>query len=214
MSVESIRTKIVDEANFPQTKLDGNATYADIILAPADKRKYRSVPLNDSLPKDIVGHPRHWFALIPSDRNSAGLVSVEFGLSSSNITGAPKDESRFDHELFLDENIRINAENPVVKGLYAHIGGAAVQAARRAGDKVFATLEVQYGTDEDREILKWAQLTYSRSMLATGTWLKKVMTGPIDQYPRPFREAILDKNRNKVAPLMALSAFAAMRDLH
>jgi hypothetical protein len=213
MSTESVRSRIISEANFRPTGINENITYDDIVLVPEDKRSYRSVPLSNSVPNNVVGHPRHWYALIPSSRNPAGLVTLEFGLPNSDITGAPRDESRFDHEMFIDEHIRKNAENPLVKSLFTHIGGTAVMAARRANHKVFATLEVQYGSSKDEEVLKWAQLTYSRSMLATGNWLKKVMTGPIDQYPHQFREAILDKNRNKVAPLMALSAFAAMRDL-
>lgn len=208
-----IRQQIVDNLDLPVFDIPEAVSAADIILAPDNKKQFTTLPLTPELPREVIGHPRHWFALIPSDEVEAGLTQVDFGFSSAKFTGYDATETRFSHELFIDNEIRLSHESsPLVKALFQHIGGTVVKSVRNSEDKIFASLEVQYGIHEDN-ILQWGQLTYSKKLLSAGNLLKQVMEEPYDEYPRVFRNAILPRYRNKTAGFLAMSALAVCRDI-
>lgn len=227
--IDSIIMNTPDEGNLSGRELIGKqidipvpdgfseaVTLGELVIAAGDPERYHSVPLLErgkavDLPE---GQPRHWYLTAPSAKHAHGLAQIEFGISSTDSHGNADPESRFDHELFVDNVIRMNREQSVhVQKLYSQVGGFAVEAVRSAGYNVFAGVEIRYALIGNGQARKWAQLIYSRGLDATGEILKSKLKRGVDKYPAWIQKAVRPQNKALTAQAMALSALAYARNV-
>jgi hypothetical protein len=181
----------------------------DFIRAAGDQSRYISTGLGVAHGAD-EGSPRHWLYVVPHPNYVHSAYAVEFGLSNQDYTGRPHAEARFDHELSIDETLKLNKDTPAVSKLFPSIGGLLVESVRKRGDLFVAGLEVRYKDIEDKEAVQWSQLVYSRGLLGTQESLKQA-THALSKKPGWVKESLKIRNREILAENMALSALCAIR---
>lgn len=183
----------------------------EFISRIVDRERFVSKPLVEVETHDREDLPRHWRFLVPSRKHPRALTPVEFGLSGEDVTGMSTAESRFAHELAVDEDLKLNLGKQAVRGLYEAVGGDVVMRVNLEGDPLFAGIERRYrrGTSESSPTLAWSQLVYSKELLKTTHFMQKLverMHRFDAQIPLWMHEASRIENRRTVADLMALSA--------
>lgn len=181
----------------------------ELVIAAGDESNYRSVGLGDAR-MFVGGSPRHWFFVALSQSYTPGLSIAEFGVTHHDITGKKHEESRFDHELGLDADLKLNEGDRAKSEMFSLMGGMLVDKVRRTGGLFFAGLEIRYRQINEEETIRWTQLVYSKALLDTQGILQEAIDRGIS-LPPWGEEAAKPQNMDLAAENMALSALILAR---